>query len=63
MSHQNYKTLHYDGRQGDVVFVASVKGRPFAILTSSNFPTPDVTLVDNLHFKATVVQDLYQTFF
>ena len=108
MSHQNYKTLHYDGRQGEVEFVASVKGRPFAILTSSNFPTPDVTLVDyslirdlklamtdlqcakfnfagqklrklgkistsvqcisdgktsgNLHFKATVVQDLYQTF-
>ena len=108
MSHQIYKTLHYDGRQGDVEFVASVKGRPFAILTSSNFPTPDVTLVDyslirdlkltmtdlqcakfnfagqklrklgkistsvqcisdgktsgNLHFKATVVQDLYQHF-
>ena len=46
MSHQNYKTLHYNGRQVELEFVVSVKGRPFAILPSSNFPTPDVTLVD-----------------
>jgi hypothetical protein len=103
-----YVTLSYDGRQGDVEFVACCKGRPFSILTAPNFPTPDVTLVDynlvrdlrltmtdlqcakfhygghklrilgkisttvqcisdgsisgNLHFKATVIQDLYQTF-
>ena len=108
MSDQAYTTLHYNGRQVDVEFVAACKGRPFSILTSSNFPTPDVSLVDynlirdlkiamtdlqcakfnfagqklrklgkisttvqciyngkpfgNMHFKATVVQDLYQTF-
>ena len=101
-------TMSHDGISGDREFVVACKGRPFAILTSPNFPTPAATLVDynlvrdlklqmsdlqcskftyggqklrilgkvsssvqcildgnqagNMHFKATVVQDLYSTF-
>jgi len=106
-SHRNV-TLSYQGPCGEHEFVLACKGRPFSVLTSPNYPTPDVTLVDynlvrdlkigmkdlqcakfhfggaklrklgkvstsvqcildgvpngNMHFKAVVVQDLYQHF-
>merc|ERR1712183_1056260 len=36
-----------DGYNGDLEFVVACKGRPFTILTSSNLPTPSITLVDH----------------
>jgi len=36
-----------DGFHGEQEFVVACKGRPFTILTSSNLPTPAITLVDH----------------
>ena len=97
-----------DSHGGDKEFVVACKNRPFAMLTSSNYPTPEVNFIDhklvselklkmselqscklhfgsqklripgkvstsvqcitngmvcgNLHFKATVVENLYEKF-
>ena len=40
-------TLCQDSFHGDREFVVACKGRPFVILTSSNLPTPAITLVDH----------------
>jgi len=42
----SFVTASNDGSQGDREFIFSCKGRPFAILTLPNFPTPPATLVD-----------------
>ena len=39
-------TMSYQGPHGDREFVLACKGRPFSVLTSPSYPTPDVTLVD-----------------
>ena len=54
-------TMSNDGISGDREFVVACKGRPFAILTSPNFPTPAATLVDYnlvryLKLRITVLQ-------
>ena len=101
-------TTSQDGYGGDKEYVVACKNRPFTILVSSNFPTPDVNFIDhklvaelklkmsdlqyrkihfgghrlrilgkvstsvqcirngmvlgNLHFKASVVENLYENF-
>jgi len=42
----NYITMCNEGKFGDREFVVSCKGRPFAILTAPQFPTPAFTMVD-----------------
>ena len=101
-------TTSQDGYGGDKEYVVACKNRPFTILVSNNFPTPDVNFIDhklvselklkmsdlqcrkihfgghrlrilgkvstsvqcikdgmvlgNLHFKASVVENMYEKF-
>ena len=45
-SKPNIITMSNEGKFGDREFVVSCKGRPFAILTAPQFPTPAFTMVD-----------------
>ena len=36
-----------DSHGGDKEFVVACKNRPFAMLTSSNYPTPEVNFIDH----------------
>ena len=42
-----YVTVSQDGLYNEREFVVACKGRPFIILTSSNLPTPAVSLIDH----------------
>ena len=40
-------TTSQDGYGGDKEYVVACKNRPFTVLVSNNFPTPDVNFIDH----------------